>query len=192
MKDEFSNENMLKILIDQKKYLEAFRLYKELLKSGSIKDASIYTNFLEEVRKIDPVLTMDKKTREKKIIKLSNILNKIRLYSRKISKRETSQVVISQDIAKYDTTIKEHLKSEADLASQISKGKAIEYEGDIYKIIEKFTLQSISSVMNIICGNFSKEILSKRAKSDKIVILNEMLKRIEVIKNQRKKELQNV
>ncbi|MCX7959699.1 MAG: hypothetical protein N3B13_11695 [Deltaproteobacteria bacterium] len=189
MKDEFSNENMLRILIDQKKYLEAFSIYKELTKNGSIKDHTLYSDLLREVEKIDPVLTMDRATREKKIVRLSAILDKIRRISGKRRKETAIQPSAIASAAKQSPLAAE---STEDSFKAIPATIKTEKSGDIFQTIESFTIQSINSVLDIICGNFSKEILSKKAVSDRIVILTEMLKRIEVIKNQRKKELQNV
>ncbi|MCX7943118.1 MAG: hypothetical protein N2746_01230 [Deltaproteobacteria bacterium] len=187
MQDDFVNENMLKILIDQKKFLEAFRIYKLLIKNGTIKDYTPYTNLLLEVERIDPVLTMNRKTKEKKIFRLNKILNNIRELKRR--RVESSARV---EFKKVDTTVikpieKVEIKEENVRINQTS-GK----NREMIQMIEDLTLQSINSVMDIICGNFSKDILRKQTRVEKIEMLKEMLKRIEVIKNQRKKELEHV
>ncbi len=191
MKDEFSNENMLQILIDQKKYLEAFRIYKEMMKSGLISDPSQYSNLLREIGRIDPVLTMDRNTKEKKVARLSAILGRIR----KIGKKRDFQ---PQTISRHKSEVQSEkvcITPVEPLAAESVKPESTpirEKGGDILQTIENLTVQSITSIMDIICGNISKEIFSKKAIPDKILILNEMLKRIETIKNQRKKEFANV
>ncbi len=193
MKDEFINENMLKILIEQKKYIEAYRIYKELLKTDAIADISAYKSFIEEVKKIDPVLTMDRKTKEKKIFRLTTILNRIRRDSR--PKREKKERGI-KDTLITGLSVKTEI-SVKPVSDKIDneRGKiplSSEKPMDIIQAIEVFTTQSISSVMNIIIGNFSDNILSKKPISNRIEILKEMLRKIETIKNQRKKESLNV
>ncbi len=193
MKDEFSNENMLKILIDQKKYLEAFRIYKELVKNGSIADPSAYQSLITEVSRIDPVLTMDRETKEKKISRLSAILSRIRRLKkepRKIRKEDTCEDIKEEIIITATGAVEA-------VCREIRDGVKIEMPAqeeptDMLQAIETFTARSVGSVMNVICGNFSKDILSKRPVSDRIEMLKEMLRRVEIIKGQRKKELLNV
>ncbi len=191
MKDEFSNENMLKILISQKKYIEAYRLYKILLNNGTIQEPSIYVELIREVEKIDPVLTMDKETKAKKAEKLVKILNRIRgIKGREhkvVQKIEQNVPLVEEKVISETTEKVKHEPQERKREERLSLTTI-----DILKTIEGFTAVSISSIMNMISGNFSKDILSRRARSEKIEILQEMLKRIEIIKSHRKKELLNV
>lgn len=192
MKDEFLNERMLNILIDQKRYLEAFRVYKNLIREGIITDPAKYQGLLKEVERIDPVLTMDRATREKKVSRLTKILNNIRrtiqLRRDKLITSKTAARQIEIAPPAVATPIESRIEEEGSKSSPdlSHKGK------DVIQIIEELTIRSIRSVLDIICGNFSKEVLSKMPKAKRIEILNEMLRRIEVLKSQNKKEFTNV
>lgn len=184
------NENMLNILIEQKKYIEAFRIYTELKNQNMLSNPEGYSNLLVEVERIDPVLTMDRETREKKVKRLSNILNRIRSLKAIPRKQEALPIrptteepniaPLSQNLPKL---------SPSDTASiNPTEQTPMTYKGDLFKIMEDFTRSSIDSVMNLICGNFSREILSKTPRAEKINILKGMLERIEIIKRQKNKE----
>lgn len=188
MKDEFLNENMLKILIEQKKYIEAYKIYKELIKNNSIENPSIYSDLIARVRQIDPILTMDREQKIRIAEKLERILNRIRQV-RKLP-RKMVQMVEPKAPHQEVTNIPE--KPLSDFKEPAKEVVSSPTPSDILKTIEDFTASSISSIMNMICGNFSNEILTKKPKVDRIEILQEMLRRIEIIKNQRKKELSNV
>jgi hypothetical protein len=189
MKDEFMNENMLNILIAQKKYIEAFRIYKELIKRNMLSDPRRYSSLLTEVERIDPIFTMDRATREKKAIRLSNILNRIRSlkfsHHHEVEKPSFSGVSISTTLQRSEEIPQEKTPQITVPVAERATAPTMKYKGDLLGFIEEVTRQSILSVMNLISGNFSQEVLSKRPKAEKIQILNSMLERIEVIKRQR-------
>jgi hypothetical protein len=189
MKDEFLNENMLNILIAQKKYIEAFRIYKELIKRNMLSDPRRYSSLLTEVERIDPILTMDRATREKKAIRLSNILNRIRAlkssHHHEVEKPSFSGVAISTTLQRSEEIPHEKTPQITAPVAERATAPTMKYKGDLLGFIEEVTRQSILSVINLISGNFSQEVLSKRPKAEKIQILNSMLERIEVIKRQR-------
>lgn len=189
MKDEFINETMLDILVDQKRYLEAFRIYKELFKRNMISDTTRYAHLLKEVERIDPVLTMNRELRERKAKRLTRILANIR---RLRSERRESQREI--DVSDKSTVIEEVVLTAAVTQSTEAKREVntITTSGgspDLLRAIEEITRSSVSSIMDIISGNYS---FIPAKKAGRIEILQEMLKRIEIIKNQRKKEYINV
>lgn len=190
MKDEFINETMLDILVEQKRYLEAFRIYKELFKRNMISDTAKYTHLLNEVERIDPVLTMNRDLRERKAKRLTQILANIR---RLRSERRESQIEI--DVSDKDTVIKEVVLESAvaqpiEVTREVNPTATSVGSPDLLRVIEEITRSSVSGIMGIITGNYSSTP-AKRAGS-RIEILQEMLKRVEIIKNRRKKEYVNV
>jgi hypothetical protein len=179
---------MLKILIEQKKYIEAYKIYKELIKENSIENPSIYSDLVAKVRQIDPILTMNREQKIKVAEKLERILNRIR-QMRKMPRKMVQTLepkVPHQEI----TSIPE--KPSSDFKEPPKEAVSSLTPFNMLKAIEDFTASSINSIMKLICGNFSNEILAKKPKADRIEILQEMLRRIEVLKNQRRKELSNV
>ncbi len=195
MNDEFNNETMLNILISQKKYLEAFRVYNELLNNGTLQDASKYESLIREVEQIDPVLTMSRETKEKKAQRLEKILVNIRKLKSRPRILEKGQDFVSKPVPKVDIAVSTvnnvtNNVAETPLKPQtpIKPFKA----SDIFKTIEEITVSSVSSIIDMIGGNFSHTRLKNSTIQNRIQMLQEMLRRIEIIKTRRKKEFINV